>query len=414
MTPDKAVTASDLERAASIAPALEQIEKLGALCYDVLGRQAEGRQMFSGKKFVSGRAKAHGLQRPAADTLLGNVLVMIERGPESAMQWALLSALFVHGFGRAVRDRPEERKALCARLAEHCDFFELESPYRVLGLIDRMLEPELAAEVQTAVAELVLRDDGASDPQLRARNAGRIAALGGAGTAAARAALARIETQAKDPYSRALAAVALERTPRMPEPSCRVRGRVGRMQSGPVLSLLSWLSGVALLRWLLSLVFGAVGYWRDAEVELCGDAIRVRKNARLLGRIVRTSEQIHPVERLRFARRASRYPALHLVLGALCFAVGLLLGGVFAFDAARVGDGTLWLIAALLLGSGAGLDLAFEVLLPGRRGRVAIELDLERKERLRIVGVELAEADAILQALARRLAHSTEANHAVA
>lgn len=413
----QAATASELERAASIAPALADADKLAALVYDVLCRQAEGRSLFAGEKFIAGRAEEHAVAREAADTPVGNVLEMLERGPDSAMQWALLSALFVRGFKQAVQARPEERKALCAKLAGYCDWLELESPYRVLALTESLLEPELAADVHEALAELVLKDAtaaSAGETPGRARNAGRIAALGAARSAAARKGLERIEGSAGDPYSRALAAVALGRTPTLPEPICRVRGRAGAFPNGTVAAVLSWVSGFALLYWAVQLVLRAVGYARDVEVELCGDAVRLKTTAHLLGRVVRSAEQVHPIARLHFARRACRYPSLYLVLGAFSFAAGLLIGGVFAFDALRLGDGPLLLIAMLLIVGGVGLDLVFDVVVPGRQASVALDLDLERGQRVRIVGVPLEDADALLAALSRRIAGGQEAGRAVA
>ncbi len=413
----QAPSAPELERAASVAPALAQADKLASLVYELLGRQAEGRSLFSGEKFIAGRAEEHGVEREAAETPLGDVLAMLERGPESAMQWALLSALYVRGFAQAVQARPGERKALCAKLAQHCDWFELDSPYRVLALIETLLEPELAGEVHAAIAELVLRDGAASesvDAALRARNAGRIAALGVARTAAARTGLERIEASARDPFSSALAAVALGRAPRMPEPSCRVRGRAGAFPHGPGVALLFWISGLALLRWVSRLLLGALGYRRDVEVELCGDAVRLRTTAHLLGRELHSAEQVHPIAKMQFARRATRYPGLYLGLGAFCFALGVFGGGVFAFDGLRLGDGTLLWISSLLLLAGVGLDLALDVLVPGKHGRVALDLALEREQRVRIVDVPLADADALLAALSRRIAGAAEVSRGVA
>ena len=146
-----------------------------------------------------------------------------------------------------------------------------------------------------------------------------------------------------------------------------MRGAVERYPRGGVASVLGWIGGFALLRFALRGLAAVVGYAGEAEVELCGDALRVRKRARLLGRVVRSSEQVHPLSRLRFARRAARYPALRFVLGAFCFAAGLLIGGLFAFDALRVGDPALGLFAVVALLTGTALDLIFEVVVPGPR-----------------------------------------------
>jgi hypothetical protein len=409
------IAQTELEQAASITGELEQNQAraLGQLCYDLLARQAEGRSLFVGEKFVQGRAVAHGVQRERAETPLGNVLAILERGPETPLQWALVAALFVRGFGQAVREHPEQRAALCTKLAGHADWLELSTPYRVLPLLDALLDPELAGEVHAALGALLLRDDAERDPQTRARNAGRIAALAEARTTAARTALERVEAQARDAYSKTLAALALGKTPGGDGRPCRVRGRLRRFPPGRLLSVLSWVSGYALLAWTLRLLLLGVGYLRDVEVELGSDALRIRSNTFVLGRQVRSVEQLHPLVRLRSARRAARFPSLYFLVGAFCFAVGVSFGGMFAFDAARTGDRALWLIAAALLLAGSGLDLLLEVLLPGGRRRVLLDLDLGKPYRTRVSGVALEDADRFLQELARRLPRSEGGRRAV-
>jgi len=414
-----AVADDDLDKAASIANALERAEPLAALVLDVLSRQAEGRTLFVGEKYVAVRAEAHGVERAAAETPLGNLLAMLERGPESSAQWALCGALYVKGFAHSVRTHPTERKALVTRVAAHGDFLELGSPYRVLSALSRMLDAELAAEVHAAIGELVLSDDqGTPQAQARARNAGRIAVLGDARTAASHAALVAIESRARDAFSRALCALLLGRGPDKRESAvCTIHGHVGRFPGGPVSSLLRWLSGVALIASAVRLVLASFGVRREVEVELGDLGLRVRRRTHLLGRVVRTADEVHPLRVLRHARRATRYPGIHLVMGAFCFALGVVLGGVFSYDAMRLGDRSLAMIGVVLLLVGAGVDLLFEVLVPAGRGRVALELDLgrgnNRENRLRLAGVPMADADHFLQVLWRRVSQLEGISRAV-
>jgi hypothetical protein len=410
------IAREELDKGASIARTLEHADALGALCYDVVGRQAEGRSLFAGEKFIAGRAELHGVRRQDAQTPVGNLLAALERGPDSGVQFALIAALFVRGFEKAVRGEPAQRKALVAKFAVHCDWLELCSPYRVLPLLSSGLDPELADEVQAELAELVLRDDvETAEPKMRAYNAGRIAALAEAQTLAARAALERIESTGRDVYSSTLAALALGKSMAgSAAPLCRVRGHLRRFPRGLLLTLLRWLSGWALLSWVLRLPLALLGCRREVEAELRGEAIRVRRSTFLLGRQVHSVEQVHPLGGLHSARRAARFPTLHLVLGAFCFALGVLLGGVFAFDASRTGDRALWLIAASLVLLGSGLDLVIEVLLPGGRGRVLLDLDFGRAYRTRLSGVPIEDADHFLGELWRRLSRTQGAARAVA
>jgi hypothetical protein len=142
---------------------------------------------------------------------------------------------------------------------------------------------------------------------------------------------------------------------------------------------------------------------RRAEVELRGQALTVRRETSLLGRPVRAVEQTHRLSELRAARRAARYPFVHLLLGVVCLSLGIVLGGLFFFDGARAGDLTLLLLAAALWLGGAGLDLALDVLVPARRGEVAVDLDLGKRARTRLTRVDQADADRLLSVLAARL-----------
>jgi hypothetical protein len=410
-----AVSDDDLDRAASLVHALEGGERLAGLIFDVLSRQAEGRSLFGGEKFVAARAEAHGVERDAAQTPLGNVLVMLERGPDSSAQWALCGALHVKGFAQAVRSQPAERKALVTRFAAHADFLELATPYRVLSSLVRVLDPELAAEVHAAIGALVLRDDARdAQPQARARNAGRIAALGDARTAASQAALQAIQASASDAFSRTLCGLQLRReVGNRDEPALHVHGRSGRLPTGPWGSLLRWLTGYGFVAWLGRLLLSGLGARREIDVELGSGGLRVLRRTRLFGRVIRAADEVHPLHLLRRARRATRYPAVHLVLGAFCFALGIVLGGVFSFDALRLHDHALAFIAVVLVFVGTGSDLLLEVIVPAGRGQVSLELDLGRRFRTQLAGVPLAEADRFLDALWQRIARHEGNAHAV-
>lgn len=425
MSQTAAVTNEDLEKAAGAVRGLERGESLCALCYDVLSRQAEGKSVFSGKKFVAGRAKAHGVTREAAQTPFGDLLLALERGPESNMQWAIVGALFVRGFEFAAHAsaaaNASGQRALVATFASHCDWLELCSPYRVMPLLDALLSAELAAQVQSELAGLVLREDAApATPEARARNAGRIAGLAESRSPAARAALERIATSAEDTFSRTLAALATGVKPTAtvaPDsvpPDSQLHGRLAHRPRASWSAFAAWVSGWAIATWVLRLLFLAVGYFTEVDIDVSGEAVRVRRTTCLLGRTQQRSEQLYPLLGLRAAQRAARFPALHFVLGAFCLACGVVFGGVFAFDAARTGDRALWLIAGALLLLGSGLDLVLQVLVPGGRSRVLLELDFGSRHNLCIGDVTIEQADALLKQLWRRFARAQGAGRALA
>jgi hypothetical protein len=422
------LTDDELERAVSALKAMDEEDRAGAervarFVHDVVRRQAEGRALLSGEKYVAARAEEHGLSRDHAGTPLGNAIEILERGPDTNLRWALISALYVRGFALRVADEDgPSRQAACQRLVEQCDWLELCTPHRALGLVPKLLEGELVTEICAALARAVLTDDGTRTiPAVRARNAARISALAAAAADdadddAAREALERIGAQAQDPFSRALSVLVLrgdgvdaetsgaDEAAAAAEAEESLQGRLGRFPGGPLRSLLRWLTGWALLSWAVRLLMAILGLRRRAQILLRGDAVTIRRELALLGRPLSSSEQTVRLSELRFARRAARYPMLHLLVGVTSFAVGIFLGALLLADGLRAGDLTLLLLAAGLWLGGAGLDLALDVLASGWRGRVALDLDLGRGTRTRVSGVELARADRFLHRLAQRLA----------
>ncbi|HMI92192.1 MAG TPA: hypothetical protein VK509_12540 [Polyangiales bacterium] len=443
MSTERAVVFGDeLERAVAALPALPALDRLAALGFDVLSRQAEGKSLYAGKKFAAGRAQAHGVKRSDADTPLGNVVALIERGAEGATQQGLLAALFVRGFGDAVQARPNERALLLARFCEHCEWLELSIGQRVWPLLPVLLPSPLVNDVHAALGAATLQPDPAHlagksrDPRARARSAGRIALLAEADSPAARDALARIGREHGDELIRGLAGQALAAIrastsgsvsvsssvivtgspststsssfpPRdsaaSPLASCSVSGRSGPRRRGPVLTVLSWLSGFALLAWLFRLGLFAIGYRREIELLLRGDALRVHRTTRLFGRTLIDEQRLHPLDDLSSAARTTRYPMLYAAVGTMCFALGVLLGGALGFDALRAGEPALLSWAALGVLLGSALDLAFTVLLPAGQGRVGLDLELGRTRSAQLTAVPLAEADRFLEALWQRL-----------
>ncbi len=380
--------------------------RLVALAHDVVARQCESETLISGEPYVQARAQEHGVERDQAQTPLGNVLAILERGPENNHEWSLVAALFVAGVGRRAAELEDEgeRHSFVRKVAGFCIWLELGTPHRVVPLWSRLLDDDLCEQLYGALGAAVLDEDRElPEPAARGRNAVRVSVLGEADGAAPREALDRVAAAARDPFSRTLAMLALGRlSPEGGSAEQRIEGRLGRFPAGVVRSTLRWVSGWALVSWALRLLGSILGLRRSAEVELRGQSLTIKRRVSLLGRPVRSSEHTHRLSELHSARRAARYPFVHLLIGVTCFSSGLVLGGLFLFDGARAGDLTLLLLAAALSLGGAGLDLALDVLVPARHGKVALDLDVGRA-RTRVVGVDQGAADRLLQALASRL-----------
>ena len=405
-TEQPAVSAEQLQRAVEVLAAHPNADHLCALGYDVLSRQAEGRGLFAGEKFAQQRAEAHAVVRADADTALGNVLTLIERGPETPSEHALLAALFVRGFGAALGREPEKRPERRARFAEHCEWLELRTPYRVLPLVERLLAPEAVAAVYGQLADRVLFTRAkVGDAQSRSLQAGRIALLAQSNGETAREALERISSGAQDPFVALLAAHALGRAggPVALGGVPTLRGPLGRAQRSVLGSVVRAFTGLTLATLCVRVLLRIAGLRREVELSLRGPAVSVQRRTWWFGRELRSEAQVRNIGLLRSARRSARFAGLHATLGTAGFALGVLLAGKLALDAAATGDAVLWLAAAGLALAGSLLDVLVSVVLPGRRGSVTLEVDLGRGARGRVSGIALQDADAFLAALTAEL-----------
>jgi hypothetical protein len=400
------VRSSEVERAVEAVRQLEARAPVAALAYDVLSRQAEGRTFYAGKKLARTRAEEHGVDRDMAETGVGNLLAILERGAESPLERALVAALAVSGLGDALKEGGDAEQRVW-RFVRHADWLEVCTDYTVHAFVDPLLDEAAAASVWRELAQAVVDEAAGRDgerPEVRARNAARLSALAASRSEAARRALRRVvESTALDEATRLLAStLAGDGAGEGAVVPATVTGRLGRTPRRRPLEVLRWASGWAIVSWLLRGLAFVLGLRRTAELRLEGGELEVRTSVSLLGRTVREGSERWRLDALEGAGREVRYPALHLLVGAVALSVGVLFGGLVLFDGVRSGELILVMIAAAALLGGAALDLALDVLLPGRRGRVAVEVAARARRPLRLTRVPLEQADAFLRALRRQ------------
>jgi hypothetical protein len=379
---------------------------------------------------VEGRADAHDVDRERAATEAGNLLTILERGPERPLERALVAAFAVRGFAeRLAGGTEDEHTTLIKRFVRHADWLEVATPYAVYAFVPELLASELAERVWDAVAAAAIDEDGKGPEAVatRARIAARLGILSDAGEAG-RSALGRIAAKAGTAPIRAMASALAARgsgdggggaaeagasgpadagasgTGSGGPSGTKISGRLGRAPVGGIREVLRLISGVALLAWIVRTAGAAVGHRREAEVELRDDALKIRHRTHLLGRVVREGEDTYTIAAVAGAGRDVRYPSLHLLVGAVALSAGILAGGLVAFDGIRGGDTLLVVVAAAIILAGAGLDLALEVLIPGRTGRVALDLRMLPKRTVRLSRIPHEDADRFLAALTRTIA----------
>lgn len=501
--PAEALSGTDTERVARVVSEHPHAGALGRLAFRVLSRQAEGGSLFSGKKYMRRQARAYGVTRSVAETPVGNLLQVLERGPDSDLERALVGGFALAGFelalaqglGSEVEPHPEPLgdgdgepgnlssdslgppsetdsgdsllppglppagggdagadidgpEALCRKFVEHLDWLTLATPYQLQPLVPLILTGTAIRHLAAALRHAVVQEQGLSgegDAGARARVAVRVALL------------ARLPTHARcgdvlraaldDPFTRALVDISFPGaadTTAVPTPSAppaalavgadeasehetpgagggtvgsddapggrgsapglpedRVDAAYGRAPAGPIGGALRWLSGWALLSWLVSGALALLGVRRQGSFSLEPAGVRVLAETRAAGRVWSELDEVIRLDELRFGRRHVRYPGLRRLLGLLGFCLGAVVGAFMLFDGLAVMERGLMLAGACVVGAGAALDLVIDVALAGHRGQVALEL-AGRGRRYCLRNVPLGEADAFMDALASR------------
>lgn len=410
---------SELDQALGCVEKQANAELLGAFAYDVAIACADARTLQLPAGQVIDRAAKFGVSFENAVCELGNLLIMLERGPRGGAEFGLLSAFAARGFASVLAALPEaERAATADALVSRLDWLELATDYRIASCLLRLLDDSLREVVLEAFHRALQRDDAensAPDGTARARNAYRLnvlaAAPNGNGVAAPRGeagkrALRSLRQKARDPITRALAAVLLGELARdegLAHAALRIAGESRSPSRSLPIALLRWLSGFALLSALERLVCYLVAMRRELEIELRGETLCVRGRTSLFGRTLRSSEACYEVWRVTGAFRRARFALLRTVIGVLSVSLGILVGGYLVFDGARGGAPLLLWIGAGVVAIGSSIDLVLNVLLPASAARVDVQVDLRDAGSLRLGRVEQADADRLLEALSLKL-----------
>ncbi len=389
-------------RAAKEALGHPEQKVLGALALDVLSRQAEARVLFAGREFVQKRAEEHGVSREAAQTSAGNLVGILERGAESVAERSLVAAFAIVGLDARFADASTDvRTTLVDRFARQVDWLEAATSYSVWSLFDRVASPELSLAFWAEVAQAVVDEAGdrGRGAISRGRNAARISAMAAAPSDGAKKALAKVGESRLDAVTHGVFEVISGTTGTGGGTRARITGRADRSPRRGPLRVLALVSGLALLGWALRGIGKLAGIRGEAELSLDNGSIEVRERRFAFGRQVGERKDTVVVASIVAAGREVRFPHLHLYVGAVALAIGVLTGGTWIFEGARSGELVLLSIGAGLLLAGAALDLALDILVPATRGRVALELALHRGRTLRVAGVTLEDADRFLEAL---------------
>jgi hypothetical protein len=378
--------------------ALPRGDDLARLVHTVAFAAADERRttLADGLAEVAERA---GIEAADAETPFGNALRALERGSAEAAgsaTRALLSGLLARG----VAISPPAGADAEARVAEALLWLSTNTSVDALAAVDAALGDK-ADGLWTAVAALVRRIDAGSAPLL-----GRAGALIGAAalrestSAAARAEVATLASDVRDPIVRSL--LAGEAAAPSEIGAAVAAGEMLSTPRGPVALVLLGLTGILAAEHAARLLGRiALRYRRPAELRVTDKGITLKSRTELLGKTVRERELVIPKGSLLKAAREVRYPRLGLYAGLFALAIGSYLGASLFVDGVRAGSPEYIGIAALLVAAGVGLDFLLENAGSGMRGKCRVVLVPRKGPAVAIGEVDPAAADAALSILKR-------------
>ncbi len=169
---------------------------------------------------------------------------------------------------------------------------------------------------------------------------------------------------------------------------------------GPGWEFLRLLTGWAALMWVGRAIGWLLGYRHEVELVLVDGAIRVLRERRLLGRVVRKSRETWTRRALASVGQRTGYRGWHLYVGSLMLALGVVIGGVYFVDGVRTGETYLLLVGAGAILIGGGLDFALHVLMPHAQGRSAIDVRMLPRHGVSLHGLTTKQADRFVDAVA--------------
>jgi len=379
--------------------------RIAALCFDVLSDSAEGRTLAN-RRSLRLQAATHRISRSDADTMFGNVLLVLERGPANPIEWAMISAFAVRGLELKLENKSaSERREVIERFARHADWLELATPYAPYRFVpDLLSEGTQLALIEALETGLLAPPDGPSVAAFRARAMLRIQLLSGFKHKQARVVLARAAESSPDAAVVAAARHALGGEPLPDTEGFELRGAIGKVPRLSTFRVFQYVTGITLLIGLWRLASYGLGLERNAKVRLETNAVHVFRETRLFGRTLRESDASYALRDIECATREVSMPAFQVLFGALALAIGVVMSMIWLSDGIARDDSSLMLSAALAIGAGVGLDLLFTGWGRLRTERAGFEMFVDNERVVALRKVDPERAQRFVEQIARRRA----------
>ncbi|HEY4106780.1 MAG TPA: hypothetical protein VGM44_22925 [Polyangiaceae bacterium] len=325
-----------------------------------------------------------------AQTPLGNVRSVLERGIENPDEQNLLGALLAMGIARALPDTPEEQQVLTANLV----WLAAHTPCSALEFLDDALG-DRAGAIWEAIARV------ARAPVLSSPDFGNTEALVAAAalcrsvSEVAHRARLHLAQNTNDPVLRALATSGDAKT--------ELSGELSLPPLGPVVTALLGLTLVLFIARACSLIARfALAYRKPATLKIGPQGLEVSHRIELMGKILRDRSTLVPLTNLARVTREVRYARVGLYAGLIALVIGTYFGVGLIVDGVRVPGGSPPLLgmAVTCIIVGLGLDFLLSTAADSARGKCRIVIVQQTGRKLCVGSLDPTSADAMLSSIA--------------
>jgi len=327
-----------------------------------------------------------------ANTSLGNVRAVIERGIENPDEQNLLGALLALGVAHQLPEGAEALQAMTSNLV----WLAAHTPCSALEFLDDALG-ERSGVIWEAIAR-VARAPGLSSPDFGNTEAlVAAAALCRSESEVAHRARLHLAQNTMDPVLRAI----LLGGPSRSELSGELRGA----PLGPIATTLLALSLLLFVGRGLSLIARfALAYKRPATLRIGPQGLELHHRIELMGRVLRDRSTVVPLSNLSRVTREVRYARVGLYAGLFALVIGTYFGVGLLVDGVRVPGGSPPLLgmAVTCIIVGLGLDFLLSTAADSARGKCRIVIVPQAGRRWCVASLDPASADAMLNSIAEQ------------
>jgi len=331
------------------------------------------------------------LRQEDAGTELGNAWTVLERGPTTADERALVRALWAHALAEARPASPSDEDELVAQVTWLAAF----TPFDATLLLDRALG-DSADRFWPALAERLRRlDAGELEAPCRSEALAAAVALRSSSSSVAQREAGRLAPRLRDP---ALAGLLAARD----DATCELRGELAAAPRHPALTVAMAVTGLLFVSAVLRVTGRlALAYRRPADVTVTPTSVRVRARTLALGRTLREREILLTRQGLARAVREVRYARATFYAGLLSLGVGSLVGVRIFVDGVRAASPSLLFVGLLIVTLGISLDFLLGALGAGVEGTCRVVLVGRDGTAVCVRDVDGAQADRALALLTR-------------